>query len=106
MLSGTTVIPEGVITRAPSAELRENQTDQDSLPPYEILDGILSRYVDQERSPAEIVADGFDPATVKRILRLVKFSEWKRRQSAPGPKLSRRAFGRERRYPITSGYAD
>ncbi len=103
---GGPVIPEGVITRAPSAELRENQTDQDSLPPYEILDGILSRYVDQERSPAEIIADGFDPATVKRILRLVKFSEWKRRQSAPGPKLSRRAFGRERRYPITSGYAD
>ena len=104
--AGGPVIPEGVITRAPSAELRENQTDQDSLPPYEILDGILSRYVDQERSPAEIVADGFDPDTVKRILRLVKFSEWKRRQSAPGPKLSRRAFGRERRYPITSGYAD
>ena len=104
--AGGPVIPEGVITRAPSAELRENQTDQDSLPPYEILDGILSRYVDQERSPAEIIADGFDPATVKRILRLVKTSEWKRRQSAPGPKLSRRAFGRERRYPITSGYAD
>ena len=104
--AGGPVIPEGVITRAPSAELRENQTDQDSLPPYEILDGILSRYVDQERSPAEIIADGFDPATVKRILRLVKISEWKRRQSAPGPKLSRRAFGRERRYPITSGYAD
>ena len=104
--AGGPVIPEGVITRAPSAELREHQTDQDSLPPYEILDGILSRYVDQERSPAEIITDGFDAATVKRILRLVKFSEWKRRQSAPGPKLSRRAFGRERRYPITSGYQD
>ena len=104
--AGGPVIPEGVIMRAPSAELRDNQTDQDSLPPYEILDGILSRYVDQERSPAEIIADGFDAATVKRILRLVKFSEWKRRQSAPGPKLSRRAFGRERRYPITSGYSD
>jgi NAD+ synthase (glutamine-hydrolysing) len=100
------VIPEGVIVRAPSAELRENQTDQDSLPPYELLDGILERYVDQEKSGAEIVAEGFDEATVRRVLKLVRQSEWKRRQAAPGPKLSRRAFGRERRYPITSGYAD
>jgi NAD+ synthase (glutamine-hydrolysing) len=98
------VIPEAVIERAPSAELRENQTDQDSLPPYDLLDGILLRYVDQEKSIADIVADGFDAATVGRIVRLVKISEWKRRQAAPGPKLSRRAFGRERRYPITSGY--
>jgi NAD+ synthetase len=103
---GGPVIPEGVITRAPSAELRDNQTDQDSLPPYEVLDGILYRYVDNEKSAAEIVADGFDPATVARILKLVRQGEWKRRQSAPGPKLSRRAFGRERRYPITSGYRD
>jgi NAD+ synthase (glutamine-hydrolysing) len=100
------VIPEAVITRAPSAELRDNQTDQDSLPPYDVLDGILSRYVDLERSSAEIIAEGFDAGLVKRVLRLVKASEWKRRQAAPGPKLSRRAFGRERRYPITSGYAD
>ena len=100
------VIPAAVITRAPSAELRENQTDQDSLPPYDTLDAILSRHVDQEKSAAEIIADGFDPDLVKRVLRLVKISEWKRRQSAPGPKLSRRAFGRERRYPITSGYID
>jgi NH3-dependent NAD+ synthetase len=98
------VIPEGVITRAPSAELRENQTDQDSLPPYEILDGILERYIDQEAAPADIVLEGFDPAVVRRVLTLVRQSEWKRRQAAPGPKLSRRAFGRERRYPITSGY--
>jgi len=98
------IIPEGVITRAPSAELRENQTDQDSLPPYDVLDGILSRYIDQEASPVDIVLDGFDPATVRRVLTLVRNSEWKRRQAAPGPKLSRRAFGRERRYPITSGY--
>jgi NAD+ synthetase len=103
---GGPVIPEGVIERAPSAELRDNQTDQDSLPPYDVLDGILARYVDGERSAAEIVADGFDPATVARILKLVRNSEWKRRQAAPGPKLSRRAFGRERRYPITSGYRD
>ena len=100
------VIPTAVITRAPSAELRENQTDQDSLPPYDTLDAILMRHVDQEKSAAEIIAEGFDPMLVKRVLRLVKISEWKRRQSAPGPKLSRRAFGRERRYPITSGYAD
>jgi NAD+ synthetase len=100
------IVPEGVIVRAPSAELRENQTDQDSLPPYEVLDGILERYIDQEAAPADIVADGFDPAVVRRVLTLVRQSEWKRRQAAPGPKLSRRAFGRERRYPITSGYRD
>jgi NAD+ synthetase len=100
------VIPEAVIERAPSAELRENQTDQDSLPPYEVLDAILGRYIDLEKSSAEIIADGFDAALVQRVLRLVKVSEWKRRQAAPGPKLSRRAFGRERRYPITSAYRD
>ncbi len=99
-------IPEAVITRPPSAELRENQTDQDSLPPYEVLDAILARYVDREMSPAEIVADGHAPATVARVLQLVRANEWKRRQAAPGPKLSRRAFGRERRYPITSGWRD
>ena len=98
------IIPQAVIERAPSAELRENQTDQDSLPPYEILDAILYRSIDQEKSGAEIAAAGFDPATVARVLRLVKISEWKRRQAAPGPKLSRLAFGRERRYPISSGY--
>ncbi len=99
-------IPEPVITRPPSAELRENQTDQDSLPPYEVLDAILSRHIDLERSVAEIVADGYPEQTVQQVLRLVRFSEWKRRQAAPGPKLSRRAFGRERRYPITSGWRD
>jgi NAD+ synthase (glutamine-hydrolysing) len=98
------VIPQAVIDRAPSAELRENQTDQDSLPEYALLDAILARCIDGERSGAEIVAEGFDPAVVERVLRLVKSAEWKRRQAAPGPKLSRRAFGRERRYPITSGY--
>jgi NAD+ synthase (glutamine-hydrolysing) len=98
------VIPSAVIDRPPSAELRDNQTDQDSLPPYEVLDGILYRSIDQEKSAEEIIAEGFDADVVKRMLRLVKISEWKRRQAAPGPKLSRRAFGRERRYPITSGY--
>ncbi|HET9034000.1 MAG TPA: NAD+ synthase [Dokdonella sp.] len=99
------VIPQAVIDRPPSAELRDNQTDQDSLPPYEVLDGILMRYIDQELSRADIVADGFDVATVDKVLHLVRISEWKRQQAAPGPKVSRRAFGRERRYPITSGWA-
>ena len=100
------MIPPGVISRPPSAELRANQTDQDSLPPYDVLDGILLRYVDQEQSRDEIVAAGFDPATVDKVLRLVRISEWKRHQAAPGPKVSRRAFGRERRYPITNGYRE
>jgi NAD+ synthetase len=97
------VIPVAVIDRAPSAELRENQTDQDSLPPYEMLDAILFRDIELEQSRAEIIAAGFDATTVERVLRLVRISEWKRQQSAPGPKVSRRAFDRERRYPITSG---
>lgn len=103
-IAGAPVIPPAVIARPPSAELRDNQTDQDSLPPYDVLDAILLRHVDQEQSRDEIVAAGFDAATVDRVLRLVRISEWKRHQSAPGPKVSRRAFGRERRYPITSGW--
>lgn len=103
---GDIVIPQGVIDRPPSAELRENQKDQDSLPPYDVLDAILYRHVDLEQSGVEIVAAGFDAATVERVLRLVRISEWKRHQAAPGPKVSRRAFGRERRYPITNGYTD
>ena len=98
------VIPPAVIERAPSAELRENQTDQDSLPPYEILDAILERFVEGEQSQVEIIASGFDEATVRRIAKLVLASEYKRRQSAPGPKISTRAFGRDRRYPISSGW--
>jgi NAD+ synthetase len=97
-------IPPAVIERAPSAELRENQTDQDSLPPYEELDAILRAFVDEECSREEIVGMGFARATVERVVKLVRVNEWKRRQSAPGPKVSRRAFGRERRYPITSGW--
>ena len=103
-VAGTPVIPPAVIERAPSAELRENQTDQDSLPPYDVLDAILLRHVDGEQSRDEIVRAGFDLAVVDRVLRLVRISEWKRQQAAPGPKVSRRAFGRERRYPITSGW--
>ncbi|WP_240097538.1 NAD+ synthase [Thermomonas flagellata] len=101
---GDPVVPEAVIERPPSAELRENQKDQDSLPPYDVLDAILLRYVDQEQSAAEIVAAGFDAATVERVVRLVRGAEWKRHQAAPGPKVSRRAFGRERRYPISNAY--
>ncbi|RNF84251.1 NAD+ synthase [Montanilutibacter psychrotolerans] len=101
---GGLVIPQAVIDRPPSAELRENQKDQDSLPPYDVLDAILLRHVDQEQSRDEIVDAGFDAATVDRVLRLVRISEWKRHQAAPGPKVSRRAFGRERRYPISNGY--
>ncbi|MBD9377061.1 NAD+ synthase [Pseudoxanthomonas sp. 22568] len=103
-VGGAPVIPPAVISRPPSAELRENQTDQDSLPPYDVLDAILFRYVDLEQSRDEIVAAGFDAATVDRMLRLVRINEWKRHQAAPGPKISRRAFGRERRYPITNKY--
>jgi NAD+ synthetase len=103
---GGQVIPQAVIERAPSAELRDNQTDQDSLPAYDVLDAILLRHVDQEQSRAEIVAAGFDATTVDRVLRLVRTSEWKRHQAAPGPKVSRRAFGRERRYPISNGYRE
>ncbi|MEO6296735.1 MAG: NAD+ synthase [Dokdonella sp.] len=103
-LGGAPVIPRAVIARAPSAELRDNQTDQDSLPAYDVLDAILLRHVDGEQSRDEIVRAGFDAATVDRVLHLVRISEWKRQQAAPGPKVSRRAFGLERRYPITSGW--
>lgn len=103
-VGGAPVIPPAVISRPPSAELRDNQLDQDSLPAYDVLDGILYRYVDQEQSRTEIVAAGYDAAVVDRVLRLVRISEWKRHQAAPGPKVSRRAFGRERRYPISNGY--
>ncbi len=103
-VGGAPVIPPAVISRPPSAELRENQLDQDSLPAYDVLDGILYRYIDQEQSRTEIVAAGYDATVVDRVLRLVRISEWKRHQAAPGPKVSRRAFGRERRYPISNGY--
>jgi len=97
-------IPEAVIERPPSAELRDNQTDQDSLPPYDELDAILERFIESEQSQAEIIAAGFDADSVRRVVRLVLANEFKRRQSAPGPRVTCRAFGRERRYPITSGW--
>jgi NAD+ synthase (glutamine-hydrolysing) len=105
-IAGEPAIPWGVIDRPPSAELRQNQKDQDSLPPYDVLDAILLRHVDQEQSREDIVAAGFAAETVDLVLRLVRIGEWKRQQAAPGPKVSRRAFGRERRYPITNGYSD
>ncbi|GAB3026115.1 NAD+ synthase [Oleiagrimonas citrea] len=98
------VIPEAVIERPPSAELRADQTDQDSLPAYDELDAILERFVEREQSRADIVAAGFDAETVGRVATLVLRNEFKRRQSPPGPKVTPRAFGRERRYPITSGW--
>jgi NAD+ synthase (glutamine-hydrolysing) len=97
-------IPPAVIDRPPSAELRDDQTDQDSLPPYEELDAILARFIEGEQSQAEIAAQGFDADTVRQVVRLVLRNEFKRRQSAPGPRVTTRAFGRERRYPITSGW--
>lgn len=97
-------IPEAVITRPPSAELRENQTDQDSLPPYALLDAILEAHIEGREGRDALLARGFPVEAVDQVLRLVRISEWKRRQAAPGPKLSRRAFGRERRYPITNGW--
>lgn len=100
------VIPVNIITRPPTAELRENQTDQDSLPPYDVLDGILERLVEREQPLAEIVAAGFDRETVVRINRLLNIAEYKRRQAAPGVKVTRRNFGRDRRYPITNKFRD
>jgi NAD+ synthase (glutamine-hydrolysing) len=98
------IIPPDSIQKPPSAELRHNQKDQDSLPPYEILDGILAAYVLQNLSPAEIVARGFAPATVQDVINKVTFSEYKRRQAAPGLKISPRAFGMGRRVPIAQRF--
>ena len=97
-------IPVRVIERPPSAELAPDQKDEDSLPPYEILDPILEKYIEQDRSVEEIIAEGFDADTVKRVAWLVDVNEYKRRQSPPGVRVTRRAFGKERRYPITSGF--
>jgi len=99
-------IPERILTKAPSAELRPNQTDQDSLPPYEELDAILHGLVEEEATLDEIVGRGHEPATVERVQRLLYSSEYKRRQAAPGVKIGSRAFGRDRRYPIVNGFRD
>ena len=98
------IIPERVITRPPSAELRPDQVDQDSLPDYEELDAILQRFVEEDQSDEEIIAAGFDAETVRRVIKMVVRNEYKRRQAAPGVRITPRAFGRDRRYPITSRF--
>jgi len=100
------VIPERIITRAPSAELKPDQTDQDTLPPYEVLDAIIEAYMERDMSPREIVAAGYSEADVRRTVTMLKRSEYKRRQSPVGIRVSRRGFGKDWRYPITSAYAD
>jgi NAD+ synthase (glutamine-hydrolysing) len=102
--TGSNPIPERIITRPPSAELRADQTDQDSLPPYEVLDDILRRYMENDESMASILAAGFDPAVVERVTRLIKINEYKRRQAPVGIRVSHRSFGKDWRYPITSKF--
>ncbi len=101
---GRGAIPDRVIAKAPSAELRPNQKDTDSLPPYEVLDPIVEAYVEGDRSPEELVASGADPAVVHRVVALIDRAEYKRRQAAPGIKITPKAFGRDRRMPITNRY--
>ncbi len=100
------VIPERILTRAPSAELRENQTDQDSLPEYDALDAIVQRYMEQNQAVADIIAAGFAQADVQKIVRLIKINEYKRRQAPVGIRVTQRAFGRDWRYPITSRFKE
>jgi NAD+ synthase len=100
------VIPERVISKPPTAELRPGQTDQDSLPPYDVLDGILSALIEDEASIDDVAALGYDAAVVRRVWRMIDRAEYKRRQAPPGVKITRRAFGRDRRYPITNGFTD
>jgi NAD+ synthase (glutamine-hydrolysing) len=100
----TPPIPESTITKPPSAELRPGQLDSDSLPDYAELDAILARYIDGDLGRAELLAEGHDPALVDRVLRLVDIAEYKRRQAAPGPKISVKSFGRDRRLPITNRF--
>ena len=102
---GGEIIPERIITRPPSAELRPDQTDQDSLPPYDVLDGIMSRYMENE-PPELIVAAGYPPAAVEQVVRLIRINEYKRRQAPPGPRITQRAFGRDWRYPLTNGFRE
>ena len=98
------VVPQNIIDKPPSAELRPDQTDQDSLPPYDALDDILECLIEDELSVAEIAARGHAVETVERVWRMLDIAEYKRRQAPPGVKLTRRAFGRDRRYPIVNGY--
>ncbi len=102
--TGANPIPERIITRPPSAELRADQTDQDSLPPYEVLDAIIARYMENDQSPASIVQDGFSSADVDQVVRLIRINEYKRRQAPVGIRVTHRSFGKDWRYPITSKY--
>ena len=98
------IIPNRIITRPPSAELSENQTDQDNLPNYDVLDGIIDLYIEKNYSSAMIIKKGFSAQVVKKVVKLIESNEFKRRQSAPGPKVTYKAFGKDRRYPITNNY--
>jgi NAD+ synthetase len=98
------VIPDRVIERPPSAELRPEQTDQDTLPPYEILDAVVERYMERDMSPEQIAGVGYDMAAVRQVVRLIRLNEYKRRQAPPGVRITPRAFGKDWRYPITSGF--
>ena len=98
------IIPERVLDRAPSAELAPDQEDQDTLPPYAVLDAILEAYIEHDKAVTDIVKEGLDADTVTAVVRRVKRNEYKRRQAAPGVRISQRAFGRDRRYPITSAF--
>ena len=100
------VIPVRIITRPPSAELREDQTDQDNLPEYDVIDGIIEHYVEKNASPSEIVAAGYAPAAVEQIVRLLRINEYKRKQGPFGPRITERAFGRDWRYPLSNGFRD
>jgi NAD+ synthase (glutamine-hydrolysing) len=102
--TGAEPIPERIITRPPSAELRPDQKDQDSLPPYEVLDEIVSRYMENDQSSEEIIAAGFDRADVEKVTRLIRLNEYKRRQSPVGIRITHRSFGKDWRYPITNKF--
>jgi len=100
------IIPDRIITRPPSAELKPGQTDQDSLPPYEVLDAIMEAYMERDESPRQIVARGYAEADVRRVVRLLRIAEYKRRQAPVGIRVTQRGFGKDWRYPITNRYAD
>jgi NAD+ synthase (glutamine-hydrolysing) len=104
--TGSNPIPERIITRPPSAELRPEQTDQDSLPPYEVLDAIIERYMENDDSPEAIKAAGFAASDVDKVVRLIRINEYKRRQAPIGVRVSHRSFGKDWRYPITNRYRD
>ncbi|MDQ5905450.1 MAG: hypothetical protein QG672_3044, partial [Pseudomonadota bacterium] len=100
------IIPERIITRPPSAELKPDQTDQDSLPPYEVLDAIMQAYMERDESPRQIIAAGYAEADVRRVVRLLRIAEYKRRQAPVGIRVTQRGFGKDWRYPITNRYKD